>query len=190
MSLGVKLRFEVLKRDGYTCQYCGRQTPNVVLEVDHVIPRCEGGTDEMMNLVTSCWECNRGKGGRLLDNRAPVIDTHDQTILMLERELQLAEYNTVKKTMRERIEREVEELSEYWRTVSRVRKDYVCKKTLRVYLASIPIEDIKDMMDYAVLRCGENPAALFFYKIAWTERRRRTGITSKAESDQVVINEE
>ena len=62
MSLSVRMRFEVFKRDGFTCQYCGRKTPEVVLELDHIIPRVEGGTDEIHNLITACWDCNRGKG--------------------------------------------------------------------------------------------------------------------------------
>lgn len=58
-----KLRYQVLERDNFTCQYCGQYAPNVCLEVDHRIPRSEGGADEESNLVTSCWACNRGKNG-------------------------------------------------------------------------------------------------------------------------------
>lgn len=61
-ALPKKLRFEVFKRDSFTCQYCGRMAPDVVLEVDHVIPVAEGGTNDIMNLITSCFDCNRGKG--------------------------------------------------------------------------------------------------------------------------------
>jgi len=52
----------VLERDNHTCQYCGL-TPKdgVKLEIDHKIPRSKGGMDIMDNLVTSCFECNRGK---------------------------------------------------------------------------------------------------------------------------------
>lgn len=62
MSLSKRVRFEVFKRDNFTCQYCGAKPPDTVLEVDHAHPRCEGGTDEMANLKTACWNCNRGKG--------------------------------------------------------------------------------------------------------------------------------
>ena len=57
-----KLRFEVLRRDKFVCQYCGACGPNVELEVDHVIPVSRGGTDDIKNLKTSCVTCNRGKG--------------------------------------------------------------------------------------------------------------------------------
>lgn len=61
-SLPKKLRFEVFQRDNHTCQYCGRSPPKVILEVDHIIPISSGGTDELSNLTTSCFDCNRGKG--------------------------------------------------------------------------------------------------------------------------------
>lgn len=57
------LRYEVLMRDNFTCQYCGQHAPNVRLEVDHIVPVVEGGTDDPSNLVTSCYACNRGKEG-------------------------------------------------------------------------------------------------------------------------------
>ena len=50
-STGIRLRFKVLMRDKFTCQYCGRKAPEVVLEVDHVFPQSKGGKDEMDNLV-------------------------------------------------------------------------------------------------------------------------------------------
>ena len=56
-------RFAVLERDEFTCRYCGQHAPNVPLEVDHVKPVIEGGTDDINNLITSCWACNRGKEG-------------------------------------------------------------------------------------------------------------------------------
>lgn len=61
-AISKKLRFEVFKRDSFTCQYCGRKAPDVVLEVDHIKPVAQGGTNTILNLITSCRECNRGKG--------------------------------------------------------------------------------------------------------------------------------
>ena len=64
MAISKKVRFEVFKRDEFTCRYCGQKPPGVVLEVDHVNPRASGGGDEEVNLVTSCFDCNRGKSDR------------------------------------------------------------------------------------------------------------------------------
>lgn len=57
-----RLRFQVLKRDGFTCQYCGKQPRNgAILEVDHVLPVSRGGQTVMANLRTACKHCNSGK---------------------------------------------------------------------------------------------------------------------------------
>ena len=57
-------RFDILKRDNFTCQYCGRKAPSVILEVDHIIPISKGGEDTPENLITSCSLCNVQKGNK------------------------------------------------------------------------------------------------------------------------------
>ena len=56
---------EVLRRDNYTCQYCGQRTAN--LTVDHIFPRRLGGQHSWENLVAACPSCNHRKGGRTLE---------------------------------------------------------------------------------------------------------------------------
>ena len=53
---------EVLRRDDYTCQYCGRRSYH--LTIDHIVPRHAGGAHSWTNLVAACSACNRRKGGR------------------------------------------------------------------------------------------------------------------------------
>lgn len=65
-NISKKTRFEVFKRDNFTCQYCGRMAPDVILEIDHINPISNGGNNNILNLITSCFECNRGKGKRTL----------------------------------------------------------------------------------------------------------------------------
>jgi len=55
-------RFEIFRRDHYTCQYCGRETRQLTL--DHVIPRYRGGQHSWENVVSACVACNRRKAGR------------------------------------------------------------------------------------------------------------------------------
>jgi hypothetical protein len=114
MSVSLKLRFEVFNRDNFTCQYCGRKTPEVILELEHIIPLSKCGTDEFDNLTTSCFECNRGKGVSLLDTILKDRDIHDETILLAEREFQLTEYNYLKKKIRDRENKEIEELKNHF----------------------------------------------------------------------------
>lgn len=66
MVIPKSLRFEILTRDGYACQYCGAKAPDAVLHVDHVNPRANGGDNSPSNLVTACADCNFGKGDRKL----------------------------------------------------------------------------------------------------------------------------
>jgi hypothetical protein len=64
----LRLRFLVLQRDGFRCRYCGRGPEDgTVLHVDHVVPKAQGGRDDMDNLVTACRECNLGKSDVLLE---------------------------------------------------------------------------------------------------------------------------
>lgn len=64
-----KLRESVKERDHYTCCNCGNSTltePNLLLEIDHIIPVSKGGLTEESNLQTLCWKCNRSKGNKIL----------------------------------------------------------------------------------------------------------------------------
>lgn len=56
---------EVLRRDEYTCQYCGQKLS--YLTIDHVIPRRLGGRHSWQNLVAACQTCNHRKGGRTIE---------------------------------------------------------------------------------------------------------------------------
>lgn len=62
MAVTQRLRFEILKRDNYTCRYCGAsRDDDAKLTVDHVTPVALGGTDDPTNLVAACKQCNAGK---------------------------------------------------------------------------------------------------------------------------------
>ena len=57
-------RVNVFARDKFTCQYCGARPHRSELNLDHVVPRSMGGRTSWENVVCSCVECNRRKGGR------------------------------------------------------------------------------------------------------------------------------
>jgi hypothetical protein len=83
------VRFEVFKRDSFTCQYCGQKAPDVVLEVDHITPVAAGGDNEILNLVTACRGCNSGKSDRQLSDSAAVEKARAQAEDLEERRQQL-----------------------------------------------------------------------------------------------------
>lgn len=88
-AIPLKIRTEVFKRDMFTCQYCGRKAPDVVLEIDHIKPVAKGGTNHITNLVTSCFECNRGKGDRELSDTTVIDKERTQLEMLQERNEQL-----------------------------------------------------------------------------------------------------
>jgi hypothetical protein len=88
-KLSNTVRFEVFKRDSFTCQYCGRKAPEVVLELEHIEPVSKGGSDELLNLITSCWQCNSGKSDRKLDDSTVIARQHAQLAELQERREQL-----------------------------------------------------------------------------------------------------
>lgn len=61
---------DVMTRDGGMCRYCGRQDATTV---DHVRPRCQGGSDDADNLVMACRSCNSRKGGRTPKQASMVV---------------------------------------------------------------------------------------------------------------------
>jgi hypothetical protein len=68
VTISKRMRFEILRRDSYTCRYCGHRAPEVKVVVDHMTPEALGGTDEPTNLVTACVDCNSGKASASADN--------------------------------------------------------------------------------------------------------------------------
>jgi hypothetical protein len=66
-KIGKTKRFAILSRDNFTCRYCGRRPPVVVLEIEHVNPFSVFGDESDANLVASCDDCNRGKGATVLE---------------------------------------------------------------------------------------------------------------------------
>lgn len=62
------LREKIKERDNYTCQKCGisiEKEPNLLLEIDHIIPLSKGGLTSENNLQALCWRCNRKKGSKI-----------------------------------------------------------------------------------------------------------------------------
>ena len=90
IPIGKKVRFTIFKRDCFTCQYCGNTPPRVVLEIDHIIPVVEGGNNKPANLITACFDCNRGKGPTLLTSVPDSIERMAE--LMREKQDQIKSY--------------------------------------------------------------------------------------------------
>ena len=60
-------RKNILLRDDFSCQYCGKQLSPDHLTLDHIFPISKGGTDSWTNVVTACKKCNHHKGDKTLE---------------------------------------------------------------------------------------------------------------------------
>ncbi|MBL7870818.1 MAG: HNH endonuclease [Cyclobacteriaceae bacterium] len=63
-----QLRDQIKQRDNYKCYSCSlgiENEPNLLLEIDHIIPLSKGGMTTLENLQTLCWKCNRTKGAKI-----------------------------------------------------------------------------------------------------------------------------
>lgn len=145
MSLSKRVRFEVFKRDLFTCQYCGRRPPDVVLEVDHVIARAEGGSDDPDNLCTSCFDCNRGKADKGLGEVQPAVDE----LARLEAMQEMAERARLAQQQADAVaaKREAEQQSidlvrEWWRGIGGGDGAEFMESSIRTFLRRLTLDEI------------------------------------------------
>jgi hypothetical protein len=75
-------RFAVFTRDRFTCQYCGRTGSETILQVDHILPRAAGGTDDLANLITACHVCNLGKSARIITTDWVPVDKNPHAVAL------------------------------------------------------------------------------------------------------------
>ena len=149
-SLTKKIRFEVFKRDKFTCQYCGRSAPDVVLEVDHINPVSQGGTNEIMNLVTSCFDCNRGKGANKISDASVVKRQRDQLIELQERREQLDMMLEWRKELQNLQEDSVIAFENTFCDYTGYKLTSDGKKRIRKWIKEFSLKETLDALDIAV----------------------------------------
>lgn len=110
--LSKSIRFEVFKRDSFTCQYCGAKAPDVILEVDHIKPVAKGGTNDILNLITSCRDCNRGKSKKEISDNTVITKQMKQLEDIQARREMIEMIVEWRKDLMEQIEKEVDFIEE------------------------------------------------------------------------------
>jgi len=144
------IRFEVFKRDRFTCQYCGRKAPEVVLEVDHIVPVSEGGGNELMNLVTSCFDCNRGKEKKKLDDTSAVMKQRAELDRMAERQEQARMMMQWKHEMEEADTLLVDDLIDHWISITGFEPNESNRKIMWSYYNRFGYDEVYDAIYIAV----------------------------------------
>ena len=175
MALSKKIRFEVFKRDSFQCCYCGRKPPEVVLECDHITPKSKCGEDDIDNLITACFDCNRGKGATELNQVPPGVK--EKLMLQRERQEQLDEYNSFLQQAKLKLYENVEECAfyfEYCCDCEMKLTDAFKYTTLKNFCRKLAIEEIKEAMDIAEEKfgtIGTEDAVKYFCGICWKKIR-------------------
>jgi len=175
MAVSKKLRFEVFKRDNFTCQYCGRQTPNVILEIDHIVPTSQAGDDDIQNLITSCFECNRGKAGTPLTVIKTRADLADDLVKLAEKELQLREYKKLQNQIRRREDRDITQIEESFQSwcKRRVLTQYG-QESFRRFLKIFPVDKVIEAINASAIKVGSNdPEQMIDYTFGILHHWRR-----------------
>ncbi len=174
-QVSTRARFEIFKRDGFTCQYCGSTPPTVVLHVDHIHPVSKGGKNDKSNLVTSCSSCNLGKS----DIPLTVVDgsLQEKADMIKEREAQIKGYYKAIAAQKKRIE------SESWEVARMLTLDdglnsysKVRMLSIRRFLDQIGFYDVMHAAEVTAnrFRGSQSEAAFkYFCGCCWTMIRER-----------------
>lgn len=177
MAISKKTRFEVFKRDLFRCQYCGRTPPSVVLEADHIIPRAKSKNDNIDNLITSCFDCNRGKAAvPLTEAPVPLALRVD---LMNERRDQLQAYEELLGLQEDWFQRQIDELQQFHSDLfpGYVFSESFCQSSLRTFLRHLTVPEIKEALATTFQKCagrGWNTIYRYFCGVCWGMIRQKS----------------
>jgi HNH endonuclease len=145
-----KLRFEVFKRDAFQCQYCGASAPDVLLHVDHLHPVVAGGTNDILNLITSCVECNFGKGKTPLSDGSALVKQRQQLEELNEKRNQLELMIQWKQELANLHDESLTQVAEFW---SKVVPGYSLnengRRSLKKVMRQFSISELMDAMQTA-----------------------------------------
>ncbi|SFM00232.1 HNH endonuclease [Bradyrhizobium sp. NFR13] len=176
IALSKKTRFEVFKRDGFRCVYCGA-TPSetVLLEADHIHPVAAGGTNDIDNLVTACDACNRGKGARLLTSVPPTLE--EKALEVAEREAQIRAYYEILDAKKQRKDDELWSIADIY--MERFGDDNILRTRLAsigTFLDRLDYHEVVEAMEIATRKMSSRvPAFNYFCGICWRKIKRANG---------------
>lgn len=170
MAISKKTRFEIFKRDGFKCQYCGHHPPSVTLEVDHIIPVSKGGEDDEDNLVTSCFDCNRGKSNKELTTMPQ--STVEKTDQMIEKEAQYLAYKKVLGSIKRRQQKEINAIDQIYSGYfdGWCLSDRFKNSSLPTFLKLLGFSAVEDAMHKACSRgLNDSKSIKYFCGICWNK---------------------
>lgn len=177
MAVSKRLRYEVLKRDGYRCYYCGTTAGEAKLVVDAVVPEALGGSHkDPANLRAACDPCNNGKSSSSPD--APLVAAVAEDAARWAQAMNVAQGHMLADL--DARERDREQFTEWWdawtygsgdqRSV--IPRDPGWEHTVdRLLSAGLPLRILKGCIDLAMSHRKVKPENTFRYMcdIAWNK---------------------
>lgn len=189
MAVSRRLRFEVLRRDGHTCRYCGAKAPDVALTVDHVIPTTLGGSDDPANLVTACQPCNAGKTS--IAPGAPLVADVEADALRWAKALETAAW--YRSIDRQVMDDEVAEFDGVWcawhanATGKEVPRDAGWEDSIERFISlGLTQDEMKKLVRVAMNKVASVDAWRYFCGCCWraiTELQESARLYLEAQSD-------
>ena len=170
-ALSKKTRFDVFKRDEFRCQYCGTSPPSVILEIDHIKPVSKNGDNSEDNLITACFDCNRGKAANEL---SVVPDTLAKKMKMVEEKAeQMKAYERMLRSRKASVTRKINKIERIFKESFDDRQFTDSFKTsIRQFLEKLPAPVVEDAMEIASAKVGDPTGATkYFCGICWTRIR-------------------
>lgn len=142
-SISKGVRFDVFERNSFTCAYCGRKPPDATLEVDHILPVSKGGSNDMSNLITSCFDCNRGKA-------AKIIKCSNKTQKIINERIEQANAMAIwQSKVTIMLNKQAEFLFDHWSCIfdNVYVLDANCKSRIKKLLRQFTVDEITDAME-------------------------------------------
>ena len=143
------VRFNVFKRDGFRCQYCGRAAPDVILHVDHIVPVAAGGGNDELNLITACQDCNLGKGKTQLSDMSAIDRQRKQLDDLNEMREQTEMLIQWKQELLQMDEAKVDAIVQAVFTSCHRKISKRGREDLKKYLKRFPFEDVLEAAEIA-----------------------------------------
>jgi CRISPR/Cas system Type II protein with McrA/HNH and RuvC-like nuclease domain len=172
-SISKKLRFEIFKRDYFECQYCGSSPPSVILEIDHILPVSQKGTNDIDNLVTACFDCNRGKSNNLLTSIPQSVS--DKAELMAEKLAQVKAYDKLLRSIRKYEETRVDLIQEIFNAYhDGYSFSQTFRKSVRLFLDKLDINEVEKCMEISCSKGRDRESTIrYFCGICWNRIRSK-----------------
>lgn len=151
--LSKRVRFEIFKRDGFACVYCGKTPAQSLLQVDHLVAVANGGDDSPGNLLTSCLDCNQGKSDVPLDQHRYTRPTKESNELTEEHIEQLRSYLALQKKKDDLLEQLAEDLRERWEEVIGPMNQDMANR-MKTLVQQWPHKKLLEAMDITASKLG------------------------------------